>query len=138
MLYDEQHIDYVSALLSAKTDKSTYMSTNVEIGIRLKLERERLGFSQGDFAEVGGIQRTTLFNYEKGIRSPDAAFLSCIADKGADVLYVVTGTHAVSTLTPQQDMALAVWFALPIDMREWILAAAAALSTCSEKGNLSP
>ncbi|MEB3437891.1 helix-turn-helix transcriptional regulator [Pseudomonas sp. A2] len=61
------------------------------IGDRLKEERSRLGLSQTDLATVGGVGKTTQINYEKGERSPDATYLSAVADKGVDVLYVVTG-----------------------------------------------
>lgn len=63
----------------------------LNIGERLKEERVRLGFSQGDFAAIGGVAKTSQFNYEKGERSPDAAYLAAIAEQGADVLYIVTG-----------------------------------------------
>lgn len=37
------------------------------------------------------MAKTSQFNYEKGDRSPDATYLSAVAQKGVDVLYVVTG-----------------------------------------------
>lgn len=61
------------------------------IGDRLKEERERLGFSQTEFAAVAGASKNSQYNYEKGDRSPDADYLAAIADRGVDVLYVVTG-----------------------------------------------
>ncbi len=61
------------------------------IGERLKEERSRLGFNQTDLAAVGGVGKTTQINYEKGVGSPDAAYLAAIAEQGADVLYIVTG-----------------------------------------------
>ncbi|MFJ3238310.1 helix-turn-helix domain-containing protein [Pseudomonas nitroreducens] len=51
----------------------------------------RLGLSQTDLATIGGVGKTTQINYEKGERSPDAAYLSAAASQGVDVLYVVTG-----------------------------------------------
>lgn len=63
----------------------------LNFGERLKEERVRLGFNQGDFAAIGGVAKTSQFNYEKGERSPDAAYLSAVAAAGLDVLYVVTG-----------------------------------------------
>lgn len=63
----------------------------LNIGERLKEERVRLGYNQGDFAAIAGVAKTSQFNYEKGERSPDAAYLAAIAEKGADVLYIVTG-----------------------------------------------
>lgn len=61
------------------------------IGDRLREERERLGLSQGAFGEVGGVKANAQGNYEKGERFPDAAYLAAVAEKGVDVLYVVTG-----------------------------------------------
>ena len=63
----------------------------LNIGERLKEERVRLGYNQGDFAAIAGVAKTSQFNYEKGERSPDAAYLAAVAEKGVDVLYVVTG-----------------------------------------------
>lgn len=61
------------------------------IGDRLREERERLGMSQAVFGELGGVKANAQGNYEKGERNPDAAYLAAIAEKGVDVLYVVTG-----------------------------------------------
>ncbi|PHN59863.1 hypothetical protein AO268_17490 [Pseudomonas sp. ICMP 8385] len=61
------------------------------IGERLKEERERLGLSQTDFAALAGASKNSQYNYEKGERSPDAAYLAAVAGVGLDVLYVVTG-----------------------------------------------
>lgn len=63
----------------------------LNIGERLKEERVRLGYNQGDFAAIAGVAKTSQFNYEKGERSPDAAYLAAVAEQGVDVLYVVTG-----------------------------------------------
>jgi len=63
----------------------------VGIGDRLKEERERLGFSQTEFSAVAGASKNSQYNYEKGDRSPDANYLAAVADKGVDILYVVTG-----------------------------------------------
>lgn len=60
-------------------------------GERLKEERARLGFNQTELAALAGVAKTSQFNYEKGERSPDAAYLAAVAVVGVDVLYVVTG-----------------------------------------------
>lgn len=62
-------------------------------GERLREERERLGLSQSAFGELGGVLKRAQINYEKGERQPDAAYLSAIADAGADVLYILTGAN---------------------------------------------
>ncbi len=61
------------------------------IGNRLREERERLGFTQTEFAALGGATKNSQYNYEKGGRSPDTAYLLGIAAHGVDILYVVTG-----------------------------------------------
>ncbi len=63
----------------------------LNIGERLREERVRLRFNQAEFAAFAGVAKTSQFNYEKGERSPDAAYLAAVAEKGVDILYVVTG-----------------------------------------------
>lgn len=65
----------------------------LNIGERLREERVRLGYNQADFAAIAGVAKTSQFNYEKGERSPDAAYLAAVSEKGVDVLYVVTGVR---------------------------------------------
>lgn len=95
----------------------------MEIGDRLKEERVRLGMSQTEMATLGQVQRNTLFNYEKGLRSPDADFLARIAARGVDVLYVVTGQRVQSMLDAEQSRHLAAFARLPLAVREWLLGA---------------
>lgn len=77
------------------------VSRILNIGDRLKEERIRLGFNQAEFGAVAGVTKTTQFNYEKGARSPDSAYLAAIAATGVDVLYVLTGQR-----TPESEGAL--------------------------------
>lgn len=64
------------------------------IGDRLKAERERLGFSQTQFGLIGGVGKTTVIAWERGTASPNAAFLAAVAERGLDVLYVLTGSRS--------------------------------------------
>lgn len=73
---------------------------------RLKGERERLGLSQSRLAELSGVGKTTVINWEKGASAPDAVQLSALAAGGADVLYIVTGQRsqpvsATASLSPR-------------------------------------
>jgi transcriptional regulator with XRE-family HTH domain len=65
----------------------------MQIGERLKEERERLGYNQTDFAALAAATRKTLFNWESGSASPGAEALAAWADHGLDVNYVVTGAR---------------------------------------------
>lgn len=82
----------------------------MDIGERLRSERDRLDKSQSEFAETGGIQKVAQSNYERGIRMPDAQYLQAIAKAGADVLYILTGQRSQAVaeveLLPQDERAL--------------------------------
>ena len=62
------------------------------IGLRLRQERERLGLSQKSFGEIGGVEANAQGKYENGDRAPKADYLSRVAARGVDVLYVLTGS----------------------------------------------
>ena len=66
----------------------------MDIGTRLREERERLGLTQEGFGQAGGVLKRALIRYEKGERMPDATFLAAIAAAGADVLYILTGQRS--------------------------------------------
>ncbi|WP_421684492.1 helix-turn-helix transcriptional regulator [Stutzerimonas urumqiensis] len=80
------------------------METFVGIGDRLREERERLGLNQTDFAAKASVSKNTQYNYEKGERSPDAAYLVAVASIGVDVLYVLTGNR---TPKPAEGLSVA-------------------------------
>jgi phage repressor protein C with HTH and peptisase S24 domain len=71
-------------------------STDVELGERLKLERQRLGFNQADFGALLGVSKTSQFNYEAGDRSPHAGYLRLALEQGVDVNFLLTG-HRLSS-----------------------------------------
>lgn len=63
--------------------------------------------NQTEFAQLGGVGKTTQINYEKGERFPDAAYLAAVASIGVDVLYVVTGNRdGGASLTPVENTLL--------------------------------
>ncbi|CAM5787548.1 helix-turn-helix domain-containing protein [Ottowia pentelensis] len=72
------------------------------IGGRLREERERLGANQETFGALAGVRKQAQLLYEKGERSPDAAYLAAIAAAGADVLYILTGRR--SQAVPPQEL----------------------------------
>lgn len=67
------------------------MSTNVDIGLRLKEERRRLGLSQEALAECSGIDRLSQINYEKGRRSAPSDYLARLDKIGLDACYILLG-----------------------------------------------
>lgn len=67
------------------------MNHSVSFGDRLREERVRLGLTQPQIGEIGGVTKKTQMLYESGQRSPDASYLSAVAAHGIDVMYLLTG-----------------------------------------------
>ncbi|APC18568.1 hypothetical protein BLL42_23695 [Pseudomonas frederiksbergensis] len=63
-------------------------------GERLREERERLGLSQQQLADLCGVTMRSQRNYEKGERQPDASYLGAFSQSGGDVLYIITGKYS--------------------------------------------
>ena len=80
----------------------------LSLGVRLREERERLGFSQTSFAELGGVSLRTEQDWERGVSAPKSDFLAVAADHGIDVLYVITGqrTPVAATSLTNDEKAL--------------------------------
>jgi transcriptional regulator with XRE-family HTH domain len=95
----------------------------IEMGARLREERERLGLSQSEFAALGGATKRTQIAWEKGEQVPNAEFLAHAAAQGVDVLFVVTGTRmptlpaAPQSLDDDAQAMVEIYRRLPIDDR---------------------
>ncbi|EKE9748211.1 helix-turn-helix transcriptional regulator [Escherichia coli] len=80
----------------------------MSLGSRLKEERNRLGFSQSEFAELVGASYKSQLRWEKDESAPGADALAIWATLGLDVLYVVTGqrgdvmTNVVPKMSPEK------------------------------------
>ena len=85
--------------MSTKLGRNPHM-----LGKRLKEERERLGLTQDEFAEIAGAGRRTLIDWEKGVSSPKAEQLEVLSDHGVDVYYVLTNVRIglATTLTARE------------------------------------
>lgn len=70
----------------------------MNLSSRLKIERERLGYSQTAFASVASASKHAQINWEKGVAAPNATNLAAWAEVGLDVLFVVLGERDPSTL----------------------------------------
>lgn len=77
-------------------------------GERLRSERERLGLTQDEFSEKGGVKKRAQINYEKGERSPDSEYLAAITGIGVDIVYVITGVRATPAATALSPRAAAL------------------------------
>lgn len=79
------------------------------IGLRLRRERLRLGLSQRELGEAGGVEINTQGKYENAKRLPKADYLAAVSALGVDVLYVLTGqpASAITELSNSESMILA-------------------------------
>lgn len=67
---------------------------------RLREERKRLGFDQGEAASLCGVSRETWSRYELGKMMPGCDLLAAFAAAGADAQYILTGNRSRS---PNED-----------------------------------
>ena len=107
------------------------------VGKRLKEEREALGFSQTDFAAIGGVGRKSQFNYEEDERKADTAYLEKIATVGADVRYIITGDREGPpplVLTGDEQELLALFRAAPLSVKAAAIGALQGGSAPAAKG----
>ena len=65
----------------------------------------------------GTITKKAQINYEKGMRFPDARYLAALAERGVDVLYVLTGRHSATALSPEEQTLLAYYRDAPAAVR---------------------
>lgn len=70
------------------------------IGARLRLERERLGFNQTDFAAFAGQSKKSQMRYEADERSPDGLYFAAVAEQGVDVEFILTGRRSGDSSAP--------------------------------------
>lgn len=68
------------------------------IAARLHEERERLAWSQTDMAAIAGGSRRAVVEWEKGATVPGADALAEMAQKGLDVLYVLTAQRTPTSV----------------------------------------
>lgn len=71
---------------------------NVEIGLRLRSERQKIGLSQSDFAALVAGSLQTQMRYETGQALPKLDYLFALSKHGVDAGYVVTGVRTEGVL----------------------------------------
>lgn len=107
------------------------------IGERLREERTRLGLSQVALGDIGGVRKQAQLNYEKGERTPDAAYLSAISKFGADIQFIVTGIRSAETLDTDEQELLSLFRKAPVAVKAAALAALTAGNSASNSINVS-
>lgn len=89
------------------------------MGARLRAERERLGLTQQQMCEAGGVSVISQRHYEAGRRVPDSEYLYRVAALEVDLLFVLRGTRSIGQrLEAQEAELLRLWRAAPATLRE--------------------
>ena len=113
----------------------------VNIGDRLKEERERLRMTQESFSVAGGAGKRAYLRYEQGERLPDAGFLAALSASGADVLYIVTGQRNERALSSDEQTLIGYYREAPPAVRRAamgaLLGAASSSSMTMHMGDVS-
>lgn len=99
---------------------------NISLGDRLKAERERLGYTQTEFAELAGASKRSQIGWEQGRSAPDANALAAWLEEGLDVIFVLSGqrTNVSSSrhLPPDEQLLLEAYRSLNPAARKELLA----------------
>ncbi|MEI7367044.1 XRE family transcriptional regulator [Pectobacterium sp. 1950-15] len=103
----------------------------LNIGERLREERERLSLSQLALGEIGGVKKLAQLKYEKGERSPDADYLNGIAKIGVDIQYVVLGKRSAEVLSDDEQELVGHYRKAPVAVKAAALAALTAGSSAT-------
>src|SRR2546427_5026692 len=85
------------------------MEFRMTIGTRLKSERERLGLTLPEFAELAGAKKNTVIDWQRDASSPPAAKLAALADAGVDPLYVLTDRKSTRLNSSHSQISYAVF-----------------------------
>jgi transcriptional regulator with XRE-family HTH domain len=88
-----------------------FMQQKTGIGERIRIERERLGFSQMAFAGLGEASKNSQLAWEKETAFPNARVLNAWARAGADVGFIVTGRISGAALPPKAHTMLELFLA---------------------------
>lgn len=72
-------------------------------GERLRAERQRLGWSQTEMALEGGVSKRSQIDYEQDKVDMKGNYLAALADKGVDVLYVLTGHRSTGVALSEEE-----------------------------------
>ena len=69
----------------------TFSTILAGFGGRLRQERERLGLTQAQLAEIGGVKRLAQSQYERESSYPTVRYLTSIGEAGIDLSFALFG-----------------------------------------------
>lgn len=100
----------------------------MQLGERLKTEREKLKLTQDEMAERCLTSKRSYCAYEAGETQPKSEFLKCLSDAGVDILYVLTGQRSIGVLEPDEAALVENYRAAPPEKQHMIQEVSSAIS----------
>jgi transcriptional regulator with XRE-family HTH domain len=83
--------------MNVSTEHSDKDALRKAIGLRMRSERERLGFTQVSLSEKLGVIRLTVVKYEGGITCPGVDQIHLLQALGFDTDFVVDGYYSLQS-----------------------------------------
>lgn len=114
--------------------KVDFMNFNSHCVLRLRSERERLGFTQNDVSDICGISREMWGKYERGLAIPGGEVLASFAKAGANIQYILTGleTSGIDITDDEQEL-LSLFRSAPLAVKTTVLGGL--IAGTEQKGN---
>lgn len=75
-------------------------SFTFRVATRLRSVREAMALNQTDFAELGGVKRSSQILYEAVDRYPDTRYFECLEQNHLDINTILCAGGATTTLNP--------------------------------------
>ena len=73
---------------------------SLRVATRLRMVREEMSLNQTDFAELGGVKRSSQLLYEAVQRFPDTRYFECLEQNDVDINAILCNASATNTLNP--------------------------------------
>lgn len=102
----------------------------MELGERLKEERQRLDLTQQALSDACGVSKRAQVKYESGEQTPGGAYLAAAAQLGVDVVFVLTGNRAAAG-NAEEALLLAAYRSAAPAVKNVVLAALGANATAA-------
>ncbi|MBA0204406.1 helix-turn-helix domain-containing protein [Pectobacterium aroidearum] len=111
----------------------------MQIGDRLRQERERLSLTQTAMAKICGVAFRTYCDYEAGKTEPKASFFNELNNAGGDSWYVLTGKYMpnIGDVSNDELELIKIYRAAPLAIKVAALAALTAGSSATASINVT-
>lgn len=87
-------------MASREIEGASANSYTAMVGARLRATRENMNLNQAQFAELGGVKRSSQILYEGGDRYPDTLYFQKLRENNIDIEHILCANGATESLNP--------------------------------------